>query len=147
MTQRKTRAPLQDDLTELRAAATTRGSEFENKVAELLRAAGFEVIPNARTAKPRQTDLFAGGDGVDLLVEAKNRKRELNAGDIDALRSRLGRTASDIVGAVFTTSGLTRKATEAIEADRRREVLVFLKEEIDLREVLFIASNNYLRNF
>jgi hypothetical protein len=68
------------------------------------------------------------GDNVDILIEAKNQKRNVDVGDIDFLRARLNRTSSDIVGAIFTTSRLTKRAVEAIEADRRREVLAYVKE-------------------
>jgi Restriction endonuclease len=101
-------------------SAAARGREFEAEVAKFLRTAGFDVTPNAKTAKPRQTDLFAKGDNLDLLVEVKNQKRDLDVSDIDALRSRLDRTPPDIVGAIFTTSGLTKNAIAEIEKDRIR---------------------------
>jgi Holliday junction resolvase len=69
--------------------AAARGREFEAEVAKFLHAAGFDVTMNAKAAKPRQTDLFAKGDNLDLLVEVKNQKRDLDVSDIDALRSRL----------------------------------------------------------
>jgi Holliday junction resolvase len=111
--------------------ANRQGRKFEAEVAKLLRAAGFEVIENAGTAKPRQTDLFARGDGIDLLIEAKNRKHRIHVGDIDDLRSRLHRSPLDIVGVIFTTSKLTNEAIRAIESDRQREILVFVRDEID----------------
>jgi hypothetical protein len=70
-------------------------------------------------------------DSFDLLVEAKNQKRKVDVSDIDDLRARLGRVSSDIVGAIFTTSGLTKAAIEAIESDRTREILAFVQEEIN----------------
>jgi HJR/Mrr/RecB family endonuclease len=111
--------------------AAARGREFEVEIAKLLRAVGFDVTTDAKAARPRQTDLFAKGDEVDLLVEAKNQRRNVNVGDVDSLRSRLNRTSADIVGAIFTTSGLTQGAIEAIETDRRREILAFVKDEIE----------------
>lgn len=110
--------------------STDRGREFEREVEKLLRLAGFEVVANAKTARPRQTDLFARADGTDFIVEAKNRKSRIHVGDIDALRSRLRRVASDIVGIIFTTSELTRGAIREIEANRQREILVFVRDEI-----------------
>jgi hypothetical protein len=94
---------------------------------------------NAKVAKPRQTDIFAKGHEVDLLVEVKDRKRNVDVGDVDALRSRLNRTSSDIVGAIFSTSGLTQSAIEAIEDDRRREIIAFVNTEI---EQLRLGSQN-----
>jgi Holliday junction resolvase len=108
-----------------------RGREFESEVENFLRLAGFVVTPNAGAAKPRQTDLVAEGDEVTLLVEAKDRKRNVEVGDIDALRSRLNRTSPDFVGAIFSTSKLTRGAIEAIEADRSREIIAFVDAEIE----------------
>jgi HJR/Mrr/RecB family endonuclease len=109
-------------------SAAARGREFEAEVATFLRAAGFDVTTNAKSARPRQTDLFAKGDEVHLLVEAKNQERNVGVGDVDDLRSRLNRISSDIVGAIFTTSGLARGAIQAIESDRQREVLDGLNE-------------------
>jgi Holliday junction resolvase len=108
-----------------------RGREFESEVENFLRLAGFVVTPNAGAAKPRQTDLVAEGDEVTLSVEAKDRKRNVEVGDIDALRSRLNRTSPDFVGAIFSTSKLTRGAIEAIEADRSREIIAFVDAEIE----------------
>lgn len=110
--------------------AAARGREFEAEVATFLRAAGFDVTTNAKSARPRQTDLFAKGNDVDLLIEAKNQKRNVDVGDVDALRSRLNRTASDIVGVIFTTSGLTKEAIKEIESNRTREIIAFVMEEI-----------------
>lgn len=112
-------------------SAATRGRDFEVEIAELLRVAGFDVTLDSGVARPRQTDLFARGNDVDILVEAKDRGRNVDVGDIDDLRSRLGRTTADVVGAIFTTADLTKGAIRAIEIDRTREVLVFVGEEID----------------
>ena len=112
-------------------SSAARGKGFEVEVASFLKAAGFDVTPNARAAKPRQTDVFAKGEHLDLLVEAKDQQRNVNVGDIDALRSRLRRTSAEIVGALFTTSGFTKSALKEIESDRTRLVLAFGKEEIE----------------
>jgi hypothetical protein len=111
--------------------AAARGREFEAEVAKFLSAASFDVTMNAKAARPRQTDLFAKGDGIDLLIEAKNQKRNIDVSDIDAIRSRLSRTPSDIVGVIFTKARLTPRAVEAIETDRTRLVLAFVREEIE----------------
>jgi Holliday junction resolvase len=112
-------------------ASTKRGRRFETEIAELLRTFGFEVPQNAKTARPRQTDIFASSGGIDLLIETKDRKRTIDVADIDALRSRLNRVAHDIVGVIFTTSKLTREAIKSIESDRQREVIVFVRQEIE----------------
>lgn len=114
--------------------AGARGRDFETEVAKLLREAGFQVTVDAGVARPRQTDLFARSDSFQLLVEAKNRKKKVDVGDVDAIRARLNRTAADIIGVIFSTSGLTDGAIKAIEEDRTRELLAFAKDEIeDLR--------------
>ena len=112
-------------------SSAARGRDFEDEVAVFLRSAGFDVTSDAKAAKPRQTDLFAKGDQFDLLVEAKNRKRNVGIDDVDDLRSRLSRISSDIVGAIFTTSRLTKGAIEGIEKDRTRLVLAVVGEEIE----------------
>ncbi len=112
-------------------SAAARGRDFEVEIAEFLRAAGFGVISNARVAAPRQTDLFARSGDVDLLVEVKHRDRKIDVSDIDALRSRLNRVAPEVVGAIFTRSALTKNAIRAIELDRTREILVFVRQEIE----------------
>lgn len=104
-------------------STTEQGNELEAKIARYLRSSGFEVTVDAKAARPRQTDLFARNEDVDLLIEVKNRRRKIDVGDVDALRSRLNRVTSDIVGVIFATSDLTRGAIEAIETDRRREIL------------------------
>lgn len=111
---------------------TARGKEFERVIAQLLRSADFEVVENAKSAKPRQTDLFAKNDDVDLLIEAKDQKRKIDVDDIDSLRARLNRVSFDIVGIIFSTSGLTNGARQAIEADRTREILAVVEDEIEL---------------
>jgi hypothetical protein len=55
----------------------------------------------------------------------------VDVSDIDDLRSRLRHVTPDVVGALFTTSGVTRGAIAEIEADRTREILVLVHEEIE----------------
>jgi hypothetical protein len=88
--------------------------------------------PNARVAKPRQTDILAQGNDLTLLVEVKDRNRVLDIGDIDSLRSRLSRTIPEVIGVLFTTSAISRPALKEIENDRTRVVLVFVASEIEL---------------
>jgi hypothetical protein len=122
-----------------------KGAKFEAQIAELLRAAGFRVEENPGAARPRQTDLYARADGIDLLVEVKNRKRKVDISDVDSLRSRLGRTTADVVGAIFTNSGLTSEATRAVVSDRTREILVFVRDEIDLIRARGLNFNELLK--
>lgn len=113
------------------AEPTSPGRAFELEVAQLLRSGGYRLEPNAPRTPP-QTDIYAHGPDVELLVHVSERKREIDAADIRALRARLRRTASDIVGVIFTTASVTTKALKEIEIDRVREIIVFLNEEIEL---------------
>lgn len=109
-----------------------KGRAFELEVAEFLRDAGFQVALNAGAARPRQTDIYARSAEFQLLVEVKNRERKIDVSDIDALRSRLRRVPADVIGVVFSISGLTSGAIKAIEEDRTREVLAICDVEIEL---------------
>ena len=106
--------------------------EFEKEVADFFERAGFQVAIDPKAAQPRQTDVFAHDDKIKLLIEVKDRKRAIEVGDIDALRSRLNRMPSDIVGAIFSTSSMSKGAKGAIETDRTREIVTFVGKEIDL---------------
>lgn len=114
-----------------RPTTTALGREFEDAVEELLRSAGFEVFRNPGAASPRQSDLFARKNNIDLLVEAKNQKRKIDVSNIDDLRSRLNRMSPEVIGIIFTTSDLTKPAIQEIEMDRRREIVVVIKEELE----------------
>jgi len=116
----------------LRGKTSRTGRERERQVIELLRASGFRAHPNARAAKPRQTDIVADGHHLHLLVEVKDRKRPVDVGDIDSLRARLGRITPDVIRVIFTTGAIGRGAIRAIESDRTREVLAFDAAEIEL---------------
>src|SRR5437588_2801450 len=109
----------------------TRWSQFEAEVAAFLRSGGFEVTQNAKAARPRQTDIFGKADDLNVLVEAKNQKRKVGIAEVDSLRSRLGRVSPDVVGAIFTTSGLTSEAIKGIEANRKQPIVAFVREEIE----------------
>jgi len=96
-----------------------RGRALEIEVAQFLRSAGFRTTTNAGAARPRQTDMYAQGDGVDLLVEAKDRERKVDVSDVDAMRSRLRRTTADVVGVIFTTSGLREERQRRLKPTER----------------------------
>jgi hypothetical protein len=112
-------------------SGVSKGRLYEAEVAMLFVDADFEVIENPKSAKPRQTDLYVRDGAVDFLIEVKNRKRKIDIGDIDALRSRLARVSADVVGIIITKSTPTKSAVAHIEADRSREILVFIDNEIE----------------
>ncbi len=129
-----------------RSKRHTPGDALELEVEQFLRSAGFRTQRNAGAARPRQTDIYAQADDFDILVEVKDRKRSVDINDVDALRSRLGRTAADIVGVIFTTSAITKGAVKAIEADRTREILIFVSDEIRLlRRGSSVSATSYAR--
>jgi hypothetical protein len=109
-----------------------RWREFEKEVATFFERAGFQVQLNPKTAHPRQTDIFAYDGKLRILLEVKDRKRPIDIGDIEDLRSRLNRTSPDVVGAIFSKSGLGRGAISEIETGRTREILTFVGTEIDM---------------
>jgi hypothetical protein len=108
------------------------GQALELEVLELFKSAGFRAHRNPRIARPRQTDILAQGHGMSLLVECKYRKKSLDINDIDSLRSRLNRTAPDVIGVFFTTSAISRSAIKEIESNRASQILVFDGFELEL---------------
>lgn len=112
--------------------ASPPGQALELEVLRLLEGAGFRALRNSRVARPRQTDILAEGNDLTLLIEAKDRKRVVDVGDVDDLRARLGRTTQDVIGIIFTTSAISGPAIKEIESDRTREILVFVAAEIEL---------------
>jgi Holliday junction resolvase len=112
-------------------SAIAKGRGYEAQIAELFTNAGFEVITNPKSARPRQTDLIVRDGAVDFLIEVKNQAKKIDSGDIDSLRSRLARVSHDVVGIIVTKSTLTDSAVAVIEADRSREILVFINDEVE----------------
>ncbi len=107
-----------------------RGYQFQKWLRDVLLHAGFEVHANPRIAKPRQTDISARRAERDYLIEAKWRQAAVDVSDIDALRSRLNRTPSDVVGCFFSLADYGKTAIKAVEDDRTREILLFNAVEI-----------------
>jgi Holliday junction resolvase len=112
-------------------SAAGKGRVYEAEIAELFANAGFEVVTNPKSARPRQTDLIVRDGSVDFLIEVKNQTKKIDSGDIDSLRARLARVSVDVVGVIVTKSTLTDSAIAEIEADRSREILIFINDEIE----------------
>src|SRR5208283_3676891 len=68
-----------------------RGSKFEHLIAMALEDERYQVLRNPKSAKPRQTDLFASDYKCSYLFETKWMIREINVADIVQLRDRLNR--------------------------------------------------------
>jgi hypothetical protein len=109
--------------------------KFETEVGSSFIRAGYKVRQNPKTAGSRQIDAYAQNGQLRILIEAKAQKRNLTVKDVDEIRSRLSRTPADVVGALFTTSGISPGAIQEIEQDHAREILVF-----GGREVRFIPA-------
>ena len=107
-----------------------RGYQFQRWLRDVLLRSGFEVHANPRTARPRQTDLYARRDTRDYLIEAKWQRSKIDIADIDALRSRIDRTPSDVIGCIFSLADYSESAIEAVTDRRDREILLFNAEEI-----------------
>ena len=102
-----------------------KANEFERLLGRLLFDSGFEILQNPKAASPRQTDLFARRHGHDFLIEVKWLSRKIDISHIDALRSRLRRIPSDVVGCIFSMSDYTVSAVNEVERNRDREILLF----------------------
>ena len=104
---------------------------FEALIQRLFEYAHFRVTRNAGAARPRQTDLVASHGNEDFLIEAKWQNDRVDIDDLDSLRSRLGRTASHVVGIFVSISGFTKTAIEGVGSDRTRIILLIDGSEID----------------
>lgn len=109
----------------------SRGYAFQEFIAEVFRAVGFDVTPNAGTAQPRQTDLVARRGDEAYLIETKWENRRAGSDAVDALHSRLQRTSSELIGALFAYAGFSTGAVDVVRQARHRPVLLFDREAIE----------------
>src|SRR5262245_13632555 len=105
--------------------AQSRGWQFELLINRLLTESGFDPLLNPRSARPRQTDIFASHDGDDFLIEAKWVGHKIGSPEVDALRSRLGRTPAHVIGCILSMSEYAASAISEVESRREREILLF----------------------
>lgn len=124
---------LQRELVEIEKEtnAQTRGIRFERLVQRLFERSHYRVKHNAGAARPRQTDLVATYGDRYYLIEVKWRESKADINDIDSLRSRLGRTPSNITGIFFSMAGFTQQAVAEVEARRERPILLSDGDEIE----------------
>lgn len=118
------------ELVDTEANQQRRARLAEELIATLFRRAHFTVELNAGAGRPRQTDLVATNGTETYLVEVKWRKRAVHVGDVDALRSRLGRTTTT-AGVLVSAIGFSSEAIAAVEADRAQPVLLVSRRDID----------------
>ncbi|NNC03318.1 restriction endonuclease [Corallococcus exiguus] len=121
------------DLSQLEKVSNQRirGREFETYLYGLFYNGGFSVQRNPGTARPRQTDLIAKHRGQTLLIEAKWVARPIGTPEIDALRSRLDRVPSDIIGCFVSMSDYSDAALREVERNRTREILLINRVELE----------------
>lgn len=125
------------DLAALRSVSNTqrRGYKLESLLERMFRRAHYQVVHNPRMARPRQTDFAVISHSRHYLVEAKWERRPAGSKVVDAVRSRLGRLDGTVVALLFTMSGITEQADEAIVGDRR-DGLVLVFDEVDILRAL-----------
>jgi hypothetical protein len=142
--------PLLDELRRLvDANPQARGYGLEALVGRLFRRAHFRIDRNPGLARPRQTDLLAEGSGATFLIETKWRKQPATVADIDALRGRLDRSQSGVIGVLISLSGFTGTALTAVLERRDRPVLLLDRTDLeracargfDLRRMLRIKQD------
>ena len=107
-----------------------RGVEFQELLRRVLIESRYEVHWDPGVSKPRQTDLLATREELELLIEAKWLSRKIDVRDIDDLRVRLRRAPGTIIGCFFSMSAYGRGAIQAVEIDRHTEILLFAPNEI-----------------
>lgn len=119
------------DLMRVRDTAK-RGRDFEKLLAEIFKDAGFETHLNPTSARPRQTDLLAKKGSQYLIIEAKWTAAKINIAAHDEIKARLDRTASDMVGCIFSMSDFAPSIIEEVKRNRKQEILLFNSNEIAL---------------
>ncbi|WP_181802462.1 restriction endonuclease [Streptomyces shenzhenensis] len=125
------------DLAALRSVSDTqgRGYKLESLLERMFRRAHYQVVHNPRMARPRQTDFAVISHSHRYLVEAKWEGRRAGSNVIGEVRTRLRHLDGTVVGLLFTMSGITGQADEAIVTDRR-DGLVLVFDEVDILRAL-----------
>jgi Restriction endonuclease len=108
-----------------------RGHAFEDLFCRFLYKNGFDVQKNSRSARPRQTDLFAEHGENAFLFELKWLKRRVDIAAVGQIKDRLGRVPRGTIGCICSPSGFTESLIRDIEEHRHEfEVLLFNPLEI-----------------
>ena len=120
------RRSLHDEYFDLAAITNgrARGIEFEAFAGRTFSAAGFRVVRDPATSRPRQTDLLVTDGGDSYLVETKWTRKRADIGDVDELFTRLDETPDAVVGVFVSVSGFSRRAQERVSARRTRPMLL-----------------------
>jgi hypothetical protein len=129
-----------DLLRELHALHTDRntqrrGYKLESLLERAFRQAHFQAEHNPAMAGTRQTDFAVIADSHRYLVEVKWENHPAGTGEVDAVRTRLRRGDSSVVGLLFTVLGINDKAIEDI-VGKREWGLVLVFDEADIRTAL-----------
>ena len=123
---------LHDELNALKSETHPykRAKRFEVFLGHLLETDSLRVTHDPKTAKPRQTDLVASGDGDFFLVEAKWTKKKTGIDDIAQVRHRLSLVPSDMFACVFSIGGFSQTAVEEVRRDKSRQIYLFNENEM-----------------
>lgn len=107
-----------------------RGRAIERLVGDLFRQHHFAVTINPGVARPRQTDVLATRITEHYLIECKWRADKANIDDVGALRNRLERTETDVVGVLISMNGFTGPVIDEVQQCRYRQVLLVSGAEL-----------------
>jgi restriction endonuclease len=126
-------SPLARDFQRLKALQDShrRGYDFQDFIGTLFKRQHFSVVPNARTAKPRQTDLLATRGDITYLVETKWRKSKANINDVDSLFARLDSAPPTVTGLMVSYAGFTREVVAKVELRSNRPVILLNGDELE----------------
>jgi hypothetical protein len=123
--------PREFALLKQRTDAIKRGFDFESFVGRMFHAKNFRVEKKARTAKPRQVDLFATRGNEVYLIETKWRKDSANINDVDALFTRLEAVQSSVTGILVSYAGFTDQVVAQVKQKANRPILLLSGLEIE----------------
>lgn len=112
-----------------RAAAQRRGQQFNDLIAEVLRAFGLDAKANVRGLRGRdEIDVVFTEGGADYILEAKWERTGINADPVEKLSGRLDDRPAGTRGILLSMSGYTKHGLEAFE---RRGVVGLRREHFE----------------
>ncbi|MFB7782189.1 restriction endonuclease [Streptomyces vinaceus] len=111
------------------AAAQLRGQQFNDLIAEVLRAFGLDAKANVRGLHGRdEIDVVFTDGGVDCILEAKWEQKRINADPLEKLSGRLDDRPAGTRGILLSMSGYTKHGLEAFE---RRGIIGLQREHFE----------------
>jgi hypothetical protein len=107
-----------------------RGYELQALVARILGNSHFKVETKPRSARPRQTDLFASRGDTIYLIETKWRGKKADVDDIDSLYARLDAVPAHVIGLLVSYAGFTASVLDRVRERSARPVILVTGEEL-----------------